>query len=60
MPTRYAQLPVGPDSNTPRVTDTELAQAVAGHPEAVNTRPYTSAIADRTRRPRPSNTGGTR
>lgn len=63
MRTRYAQLPVGSDRNTPRLADVplaEVAEVAARHPEAVNPRPYTSAIAEWPQRPHANRAGGTR
>lgn len=60
MRTRYAQLPAGSDRNTFPLTDHAITEAIAGHPEAVNTRPYTSPIARLLREPHHHRAGGTR
>lgn len=55
MSSQYALLPVGSDRNTPSLSDTQLTQLAAEHPELTNQRPYSS----RTRQ-RNTTTGGTR
>lgn len=55
MSSQYALLPVGSDRNIPPLTDSQLTELAAEHPELTNQRPY----ASRTRR-RHTTTGGAR